>query len=104
MATDVKADVFTVRVGDRSTFPCAADQPVLAAMERQGLKPARATRPIRVGCRGGGCGICKVRVVSGRYHCGKMSRAKLTAAEEAEGHVLACKLFPEGDLEIEVEA
>jgi len=30
----------------------------------------------------------------------KMSRAQVTAADEAKGICLACKLIPEGDLEI----
>ena len=41
---------------------------------------------IKVGCRGGGCGICKVRVVKGRYHCSKMSRIHISEVEEVEGY------------------
>ena len=74
-------------------FLCAAQQNVLAAMERLGGKG------IAVGCRGGGCGICRVQVVGGgRYRTLKMSRAQVPAADEAAGICLACKLIPEGDL------
>lgn len=59
-------------------------------------------RGIPVGCRGGGCGVCKVQVVEGAYHTRKMSRACLSEEEEADGVVLACKLFPESDLALQV--
>ena len=68
---------------------------VLAAMEQ-----ARC-RGIPVGCRNGGCGACKVRITSGRYRTGKMSRAVVSVADEAEGCVLACKTYPESDLGVE---
>ncbi len=74
-------------------FVCKAGQNVLAAMEKLGH------RGIPVGCRGGGCGICRVQVVAGaRYRTHKMSRAQVSAADEASGICLACKLIPEGDL------
>lgn len=73
-------------------FGCAEDQNVLAAMER-----ARC-RAIPVGCRNGGCGACKVQVRSGAYHTAKMNRAVVSAQDEAQGRVLACRLFPRGDL------
>lgn len=69
-------------------FRCSESQRVLVAMEQQGL--AR----IPVGCRGGGCGICKVKVETGAYVTGKMSRQHITEADEREGYALACKLFP----------
>ena len=76
-------------------FTCAEGQNVLAAMERLGRKG------IPVGCRGGGCGICKVQVLNnGAYHTLKMSRAQVSEADEAAGICLACKLIPEGDLEL----
>jgi ferredoxin len=57
---------------------------------------------IPVGCRGGGCGVCKVRVLQGVYHTRKMSRACISDEEELRGVVLACKLFPESDLRVKV--
>ena len=68
---------------------------VLAAMEQ-----ARC-RGIPVGCRNGGCGACKVRVTSGQYRTGKMSRAVVSVADEAAGCVLACKTYPQSDLSVE---
>jgi len=78
------------------TFACGGEENVLAAMEclrRQGIP---------VGCRNGGCGVCKVEVLDGRFTKRKMSRAVVTAEEEARGCVLACKVYPQSDLRINV--
>jgi ferredoxin len=76
------------------SFACAEDVHVLAAMEQ-----ARC-HGIPVGCRNGGCGACKVRVAAGNFHTKKMNRAVISAAEEADGCVLACKLYPQGDITV----
>ena len=74
-------------------FECEPDQNVLAAMGRLGRKG------IPVGCRGGGCGICRVQVVGeSLYRTLKMSRAQVSIDDEAAGVALACKLIPESDL------
>ncbi|WP_454837591.1 2Fe-2S iron-sulfur cluster-binding protein [Pseudomonas rhizophila] len=77
------------------TFRCKAGQSVLKAMEQQGLKC------VPVGCRGGGCGFCKVAVLSGDYACGKMSRVHVPPEVLAQGEVLACRIYPLTDLIIE---
>lgn len=87
---------FTVRIENTGeSFAAPAEQNVLRAMERLGRKG------VPVGCRGGGCGVCKVRVLSGSYQTQKMSRACVSSKEESEGFALACKLFPNADLRIE---
>lgn len=81
-------------------FPCYADETVLKAMERApgfGFAAANGRR-ISVGCRQGGCGVCRVQVLSGSYRTGPMSRAHVTVEEEKEGYALACRLYPQGDL------
>lgn len=83
----------TVEGGD-APFPCPAQERVLLAMERQGR------RCLPVGCRGGGCGVCRVRVTSGRYRTGRMSRAHVSAGDEAAGFALACQLVPKSDLSL----
>ena len=75
-------------------FSCQHDQPVLHAMIAQGL------HGLSVGCRSGGCGVCRVQVVSGQYISLPMSRAKVSPSDEAEGLVLACRIFPRSDLVI----
>ncbi len=84
---------FTIVVeGAPIGFDCAEDTPVLIAMERCGRKA------IAIGCRGGGCGFCRVQVRSGAYRTQRMSRAHVTEEEERQGYVLACRLFPLSDL------
>lgn len=85
---------FHITLADSGTqFVCKDGQNVLAAMERLGR------RGIPVGCRGGGCGICRVQVLEGtRYRTQKMSRAQVSEDDLAAGICLACKLIPEGDL------
>ena len=75
-------------------FRCAGDVHLLAAMEH-----ARC-HGIPVGCRNGGCGACKVRITSGHFETRKMNRAVVSAAEEGEGCVLACKTYPRGDITV----
>ena len=84
---------FSIMVdGAADAFWCGAGTPVLIAMERSGRKA------IAVGCRGGGCGTCRVRIRAGAYRTGRMSRAHVTLEEERQGYALACKLFPLEDL------
>lgn len=88
--------VHQVAVDGNEPFPCSEDEKVLIAMERLGRDD------IFVGCRGGGCGICKVKVVSGAYRTGKMSRLQVSEDEEAAGFALACRLYPLDNLQIEL--
>jgi ferredoxin len=79
----------------QETYACTGTQTVLAGMEQLGRKG------IPVGCRGGGCGVCKVRIAEGSVRTGKMSRCHVTADEEAQGVVLACKAYPQSDLQVQ---
>ena len=87
-----------VRGTDR-VVSCGAAEKVLVAIERAFHRSGPL--PVRVGCRQGGCGACRVRVLSGRYTTGKMSREHVTEEEERQGYALACRIHPLGDLEIE---
>ena len=89
--------LFQVTIENTSEmFRCAEEMNVLEAMEKARCKG------IPVGCRNGGCGACKVRVTNGRYIKRKMNRAVLSAEEEAQGCVLACKTYPQSDLALSV--
>lgn len=91
--TDV---VYQIReIGSGQSFQCSAGQSVLKAMEQQGK------RCVPVGCRGGGCGLCKVRILSGKYQCAKMSCRHVPPEAAMQGLALACQLFPQADLSIE---
>ncbi len=88
-------DVQTHRIrveGEEGVFHSPAGEVVLAALERGRV------RAVRIGCRQGGCGACRVRVLSGRYTTKRMSRAHVSIAEEAEGFALSCRLLAESDL------
>ncbi len=80
--------------GAGEAFACRSDQNLLAAMIA-----ARQTG-IKVGCRSGGCGVCRVRVSSGHYTSQKMTRSRISEADEAAGIVLACRISPLSDLAV----
>ena len=77
-------------------FACAEGENILTAMERLNR------RGIPVGCRGGGCGVCKIRIQRGTYTTRKMSREHVSVAEEAAGIGLACRILPASDLALQV--
>jgi ferredoxin len=80
--------------GHDKSITAHADQSVLQTLI------AAAVAVIPVGCRGGGCGICRIKVVSGRYRTKVMSRSRISEDDERDGIVLACRVFPESDLSI----
>lgn len=87
---------FEVRIADSGErFACHPGENILKAMERLNRKG------IPVGCRGGGCGVCKVRIVTGSCGARRMSRAHVTEAEEKAGFGLACCLLPTSDVAVE---
>lgn len=77
------------------SFNATAGTTLLGAMEKS-CCPA-----IDVGCRGGGCGLCKVKVLEGTYQTKRMSRRHISEQEQAAGFALACRIFPESDLTLE---
>lgn len=83
-------------VGSESVFEAESHEHLLAGMERLGL------RGIPVGCRGGGCGVCKVEVLDGQVRRLKMSRDCVSVDDEARGQALACRIHAESDLRIRV--
>ena len=87
---------FTVTVAGRGEFPCANSQPILIGMERARMKL------IPVGCRGGCCGVCRVQIHSGAYRLGRISTFHVAEEEQQQGISLACRTYPESDLEISV--
>lgn len=87
-------DVTVEQSGD--IFRCAAGESVLRGMLRLGR------RGIPVGCVGGGCGICRVRIRAGRVvQLGPISRAHVSADDEAAGMTLACQVAPLTPLHVE---
>ena len=89
--------VFLVKIHDtQECFPCRSNQSVLDAMAQIGRKG------IPVGCRGGGCGVCKIAVLSGSYERKIMTRSHVSEEDEESGRVLACRIFPSSDIELRV--
>jgi ferredoxin len=78
------------------SYGCSHEESVLRGMEKLGRKG------IPVGCRGGGCGVCKVEVIDGRYRSQVMSREHVTVEDESCGRVLACRINPATDLRLRV--
>ena len=91
---------FKVQIkGSEAPILCREEQLLLFAIEEQ--VPYPQPRPVRVGCRKGGCGACRIKVTSGSYSTRKMSRDHISEDEEHSGYALACRLMPQSDLEIE---
>lgn len=78
------------------TFTCSEGESLLAGMERLGR------RGIPVGCRGGGCGVCKVEILEGTWTARKMSRDHVSEDDQANGRVLACRTRPTSDVGLRV--
>lgn len=72
------------------------DETILGALSASGYG-------CRVGCRRGGCGVCKVDLRSGSVHYAvAVSDAVLSRDEVAAGTVLACRAVPDSDVTIEL--
>lgn len=78
------------------TYSCPPDRDILRGMELLGRKG------IPVGCRGGGCGICKIQVLEGEVRTGKMSAEHIGEEDRGNRIFLACKVYPDTDLRIKV--
>ena len=70
---------------------------MLAAILRSGAS-------VMFGCRGGGCGTCKMRLTSGMIARGRYSAAVLLGEEKEGGWFLSCQARALGDLTIELSA
>lgn len=78
-------------------YMCSSAETLLQGMARIGRKG------IPAGCLNGGCGVCKVVIRSGNVtKTGAMSRAHVSEQEEAQGVVLACRVAPLCDIDLEV--
>ena len=94
----LRAGVFTITlnpVGD--AIACGPAESVLAAILRSGAS-------VVFGCRGGGCGTCKMRLISGQVEHGRCSAAVLPEEEKQSGWFLSCQARALGDLTVELTA
>lgn len=88
----------TVAITDTGeTYRCRTQESILESMRRLGK------RGIPVGCRSGGCSVCKVQVIKGAYQqIRPMSREYIDNDDLAAGRVLACCVRPVGDITLQV--
>ena len=74
-----------------------ADETVLAALGRAGLR-------YRVGCRRGGCGICKVQLIVGEVRYERpIATSVLSNDERVAGICLSCRAVPITNIVIELQ-
>jgi CDP-4-dehydro-6-deoxyglucose reductase len=77
------------------SFSVAPDQPVLDAALQSGLNLPHS-------CKGGNCGACRARLVSGDVRHANGTPLGLTAAEISDGFILLCQARANSDLTIQV--
>ena len=78
----------------RKAFQARGDEPVLSAALREHLNLPHS-------CKGGSCGTCRVRLLSGRIAYPHGRPVGISAEEEADGHALICQARALEDLVIE---
>lgn len=99
-------ETFVVELeGIAGASKCGEDERVMASLERaQGAGQLKGLpRRLPVGCRRGGCGLCRARVLKGTFKHGPMSRAHVSEEDEANGVILACAIYPLSDLLLRLE-
>lgn len=73
-------------------------EPILGAFCRRGYT-------YRYGCRRGGCGVCKVHLVSGQVTYPKIvAESVLSEADRRDGVCLSCRAVPVTDVVIRLSA
>lgn len=85
----------TVRQGAAEyTIDVRADEPVLVALERAGIKaPSR--------CRSGECGWCRSKLISGEVYCPEENEGR-RHSDVVNGYIHPCSTFALSDIALEV--
>ncbi|MDO5629809.1 MAG: 2Fe-2S iron-sulfur cluster-binding protein [Mobilicoccus sp.] len=79
---------------DQEIVPAAPGESILEALFNSGYS-------YRIGCRRGGCAVCKVDLLSGEVTYSRtVCEAVLTDVEKAAGTVLSCRAVPASDITI----
>jgi ferredoxin len=84
--------VQVTEVGSQVGFKMQVGDSLLKGMESAGA------RIVGIGCRGGGCGLCKIQILGGDFELGKMSSLHVSDSDRSLGYVLACRCFPKSDI------
>jgi ferredoxin len=99
--------VSRLRSGEQSTdvtilpdgvhLTARAEETLLAALSRAGLR-------YRVGCKRGGCGVCKVQLLLGEVQYERpIAASVLSDDERVEGICLSCRAVPLTNIVIELQ-
>jgi ferredoxin len=82
---------------DGVRIPAADGETVLAALGRAGLR-------YRIGCRRGGCGICKLQLLAGEVRYERpIAESVLSDDERVEGICLSCRAVPITNVLVELQ-
>jgi ferredoxin-NADP reductase len=84
-------DTFMVRVDGRETLEARAGEPLMAALEKGGIR-------IRSLCRSGECSMCRIKLLSGKVF--QPVEGGVRKSDRRFGYVHACVSYPLEDLEI----
>lgn len=91
---EVKADqVFDVKIKGGPTIKARAAEPLVSALERQGILVPSL-------CRSGECSLCRVKILSGRVF--EPPGIPVRRSDRRYGYTHACVTYPLGDLEVMV--
>ena len=83
-------ETFKIEVNGKEIF-VKENETILNASIRQ-------AGDIFVGCKGGACGMCKIKIMSGETVDGYYSKSALPDEEYASGYRLACQSKPVTDM------
>jgi ferredoxin len=82
--------------GEGVAVECAPGETILEAMHRTG-------HALRVGCRRGGCAVCKLDVIAGEYEYTRpLAEKVLTDEERGAGVCLTCRAVPLTDMTVKL--
>ena len=85
------SEVFKITINNEQVIEGRANEPVLTALERSGIR-------VNVCCRSGECSLCRVQLVSGKVFLSK--GMMLRKADEKYGYIHSCKSYPISDISI----
>ena len=86
-------DVFTVKVNGTQSLEARAGEPLLTALERNGIV-------VPTICRCGECSMCRVRLLAGNVF--QPAGVNVRKSDRRFGYIHACAAFPLEDLEIDI--
>ncbi len=84
-------DKFTVRVQGGDTLEVTAGEPLLTALEKNGIRVPSL-------CRCGACSECRVRILAGKVY--QPPGVQVRKSDRQFGYVHSCAAYPLSDLEI----